>query len=135
MHRSLELFVCNVYNLVLKIIPGIQSPCIRAKSADVRFNPVCFGSSMHALVGSNPVRVIIYPTKKEGQLTLYFIADGNVYANLRGINVREKCISASLCVSVGYVRIYGTLKKDLRAFAINSCNFTLHMTNIRFRIE
>lgn len=83
--------------------------------------------AVHARIGwfESGTRNFIYPPKKEGQPAPYFISDGNVHANLRGINFEEKCISASLCISVGHARrIYRALRKKLRAFTEDLWNFT-----------
>lgn len=52
---------------------------------------------MYASAGLNPVLAIIYLRRKKKRKnetpTPYFISGGNVYANLRGINVRENALT------------------------------------------
>lgn len=58
---------------------------------------------MYASVGLNPVLAIIYLQKKKEERTLtpYFISGGNIYANLRGINIRENALTLLFAFS-GY---------------------------------
>ena len=88
----------------------------RAESVDVRFNPVYFGHSCtHRLVWIRCLQLFICKKKREESLLLlpYFISGGNVYANLRGINIRENTLT--LLYAFPWVQICVVLK--LRVFA------------------